>query len=132
MKITYSDENSQKAIDVAEVFKRSGIKRPYEDLDRIQKMIDNSDILITAWDNDKMIGVARAITDYSYCCYLSDLAVDMQYQKHGIGLEMVRSVQSIIGDECSLVLLSAPSAMDYYPRLGFQKADHAFLIKRKN
>lgn len=129
--ITYSEEKSQNAANVADVFKRSGINRPYEDLDRIQKMIDNSDILITAWAEGRMIGVARAITDYSYCCYLSDLAVDLQYQHHGVGKELVRNVHSIIGEECSLVLLSAPSAMEYYPRIGFQKAEHAFFIKRK-
>ncbi|RIX53696.1 GNAT family N-acetyltransferase [Paenibacillus nanensis] len=129
--ITYSEEMSQKAADVADVFKRSGIKRPYEDLDRIQKMIDNADILITAWEDGRMVGVARAITDFSYCCYLSDLAIDRDYQKHGIGSEMVKKLQSIIGDECSLVLLSAPSAMQYYPRIGFEKADHAFFMKRK-
>lgn len=94
-------------------------------------MIDNADILITAWEAGRMIGVARAITDYSYCCYLSELAVDLQYQRHGVGIELVRIVQSRIGDECSLILLSVPSAMEYYPRIGFQKADHAFLIKRK-
>lgn len=129
--ITYSDEKSQKAAEIADVFKRSGIKRPYEDLDRIQKMIDNADILITAWEDGRMIGLARAITDFSYCCYLSDLAVDQHYQKHGIGSEMVKKLQTIIGEECSLVLLSAPSALEYYPRIGFEKADHAFFIKRK-
>lgn len=78
-----------------------------------------------------MIGIARAITDFSYCCYLSDLAIDEQFQKHGVGKELVQRVQAAIGDECSLVLLSAPGAMDYYPRIGFDKADNAFVIKRK-
>jgi len=130
--IIYSDGKVQDVTYVAEVFKNSGIKRPYEDHERIQRMIDNADILITAWDGDKMIGVARAITDYSYCCYLSDLAVDVQYQKLGIGTELVKRVQTFIGDECSLVLLSAPGAVEYYPRLGFERADKAFVIKRKN
>jgi predicted N-acetyltransferase YhbS len=63
---------------------------------------------------------------------LSDLAVDREYQKQGIGAELVHRVKAIIGDECSLVLLSAPGAMEYYPKIGFKKVDNAFVIKRKN
>ncbi|RXZ79722.1 GNAT family N-acetyltransferase [Paenibacillaceae bacterium] len=129
--IEYSDDRVQSAKDVAEVFRLSNMKRPYEDLERIQKMIDHADVLITAWSEGKMVGVARAITDFSYCCYLSDLAVDSDYQKHGIGRELVARVQTAIGEECSLVLLSAPGAVDYYPKIGFSRADKAFLIARK-
>ncbi len=130
--IHYSSEKKQSAKDIAEVFKKSGIKRPAEDLDRIQRMAENADFLITAWSGDKMVGVARGITDYSYCCYLSDLAVDLDYQKHGIGTELVRRVQETIGPQCSLVLLSAPGAVDYYPKLGFVKNDRAFVIARES
>lgn len=129
--VTYTDNKEQNAKDVAEVFMNSGITRPHEDLPRIQRMIDHADILITAWLDGKMIGVARAITDFSYCCYLSDLAVDNQYQKLGIGKELIKQVQTAIGDECSLILLSAPGAVDYYPRIGFTKNDRAFVIARK-
>lgn len=129
--IHYSDDTKVNAKDVATVFKNSGIRRPFEDLDRIQRMIDQADVIITAWIDDKMIGVARAITDFSYCCYLSDLAIDADYQKEGIGKELVKQVQDKIGDQCSLILLSAPGAMEYYPKIGFDKVDNAFVIKRK-
>lgn len=129
--ISYSDDRNQLAKHVAAVFENSGIKRPYEDLERIQKMIDQADVLLTAWDGERMIGVARALTDFSYCCYLSDLAVDKAYQKHGIGRELVTRLQTIIGDECSLVLLASPIATEYYPKLGFNKSDRAFVIARK-
>lgn len=129
--ITYSDQKEVQAEDVAEVFRKSGIKRPYDDLDRIQRMIDHSDVIITAWDGDRMAGIARAITDYSYCCYLSDLAVDREYQKMGIGKELVNRLQDIVGEECSIILISAPTAVDYYPRIGFSKNDKAFSIARK-
>ncbi len=129
--ITYSDDKALDAVQVAEVFKDSGIRRPYEDIDRIQRMISNSDIVLSAWVDGKMIGIARALTDFSYCCYLSDLAVVESYQQHGIGRELVRQLQAKLGDECALILLSAPGAIDYYPRLGFDKADNAFVIKRR-
>ena len=118
-------------MDVAEVFKRSGIRRPVHDLDRIQRMIDHADMIVTARMNGQLIGIARAITDYSYCCYLSDLAIDANYQRSGIGKELVRCIQEKIGEEMTLVLVSAPNAVDYYPRIGFEKCDEAFLIRRK-
>jgi N-acetylglutamate synthase-like GNAT family acetyltransferase len=130
--ITYSEDKHQDAKDVANVFKESGIRRPYEVIERIQRMIDNSDVVISAWLDGKMIGIARALTDFSYCCYLSDLAVDVKYQKHGVGKELVKLVQAKIGDECVLILLSAPEALEYYPKIGFDRADNAFVIKRKS
>ncbi|QTM98083.1 GNAT family N-acetyltransferase [Sediminibacillus dalangtanensis] len=117
--------------ELADVFASSGIKRPYEDLARMEKMIEQADLLVTARDNGKLIGIARALTDYCYCCYLSDLAVDKQYQHQGIGSQLISRVQKEIGEETALILLSAPSAMGYYPKAGFQKADNAFLIPRK-
>lgn len=129
--IKYLYSKDIKTEDVCRVFSLSGIRRPVEDIGRINRMIENSDIVITAWDEGKMIAVARAITDYSYCCYLSDLAVDKAYQKQGIGKELVNRIRAMLGEEVSLVLLSAPEAMDYYPKLGFNNTDKAFVIGRK-
>jgi predicted N-acetyltransferase YhbS len=77
------------------------------------------------------IGVCRALTDFSYCCYLSDLAVDAQYQNQGIGKAMIEITKEAIGDEVALILLAAPNAMDYYPKIGFEKLENGFIIKRK-
>ncbi|GHH99645.1 GNAT family N-acetyltransferase [Neobacillus kokaensis] len=117
--------------ELSQLFKVSGIKRPADDLPRLQKMIDNADLTFTAWDQEKLVGIARAITDFSYCCYLSDLAVDQNYQKSGIGKELVRLLQEEIGEEVTLLLLSSPTAMEYYPRIGFEKAENGFKIMRK-
>jgi N-acetylglutamate synthase-like GNAT family acetyltransferase len=94
-------------------------------------MIDYADITISAWDNDKLVGTARAITDFSYCCYLSDLAVNKEYQNKGIGTKLVNILQEKIGDEVALLLLSSPIAMEYYPHIGFEKIDNGFKIPRK-
>ncbi|KAA9032418.1 GNAT family N-acetyltransferase [Niallia endozanthoxylica] len=131
MQITYEFVQKLDAEEMADVFKKSGITRPVDDLERIQRMIDHADIIVTARNNGQLVGIARAITDYSYCCYLSDLAVDAQYQRSGIGKELVRRIQEKLGDEVALLLVSAPNAVDYYPRIGFEKSDKAFLIKRK-
>lgn len=131
MQINYEFEDKVDAAEVADVFKKSGIIRPVDDLDRIQRMVENADVIATARNNGQLVGVARAITDYSYCCYLSDLAVDADYQHCGIGKELVRRIQEKLGDEVTLVLIAAPNAVDYYPRIGFEKSDKAFLIRRK-
>lgn len=116
--------------DIVRVFDSSGIKRPTDDIPRINRMFAASNLIISAWANETLVGVCRALTDYSYCCYLSDLAVDHAFQRHGIGKELVRQLQSALGDEVSLVLLSAPDATSYYPSIGFTKAENAFVIKR--
>jgi len=131
MPVIYKDTKDVSAEEVARLFFKSGINRPHEDLERIRRIIDNSDIIITAWVDERMVGVARALTDYSYCCYLSDLAVDADFQRSGIGRKMVEIVREKIGDECSLILIAAPNAADYYPKIGFERTDKAFLIKRK-
>jgi N-acetylglutamate synthase-like GNAT family acetyltransferase len=131
MGIVYRYNEPVRAEDVIQVFKKSGITRPVEQKERIQKMLDHANVILTAWDDDKLIGIARALTDFSYCCYLSDLAVDKDYQKSGIGKELIERIRKIIGEEVALILLSAPNAMDYYPKVGFDKIDNGFIIRRK-
>lgn len=119
------------AAEVARVFDASGIRRPSDDLPRIERMFANADLVFSAWHGQRLVGVCRALTDFSYCCYLSDLAVDRAYQHRGIGRTLVERVRQAIGREVSLLLLAAPEAMDYYPRLGFEPVDNGFLIRRQ-
>lgn len=116
---------------MAEVFKLSGIKRPYEDLNRMKMMIDQADILISCWEGDRVVGIARAITDYCYCCYLSDLAVVKEFQKKNIGKGLVQTLQETLGDGVSIVLLSSEKALSFYPQIGFEQANNAFRVARK-
>jgi GNAT superfamily N-acetyltransferase len=118
-------------VEVARVFKNSGIRRPIDDLPRIARMFAAPCLVVSAWVDGTLVGVGRSLTDYAYCCYLSDLAVDKAYQGLGIGRELVRRTQSVIGDGVSLILLSAPDAMSYYPTLGFEPASNAYVIRRK-
>jgi predicted N-acetyltransferase YhbS len=131
MVITYKVNAKIEPHQLAKLFENSGIKRPYDDLSRIKKMIDNANLIVTAWDGEKLVGAARAVSDFAYSTYLSDLAVDKDYQKQGIGHELVSEVQKQIGEESNIVLLAAPESMDYYPKIGFEKCGHAFLIPRK-
>ncbi len=131
MVITYKVNAKLEPHQVSELFTDSGIRRPADDLNRIKKMLDNANLTISAWDGDKLVGIARALTDYSYCCYLSDLAVAKEYQEKGIGQELITEIRNHAGDESMILLLSAPEAMDYYPKVGFEKINNAFLIQRK-
>lgn len=130
-KITYETKRSISALQLADVFKRSGITRPVDDLPRMARMLEHANILVTAWNGDLLVGVARALSDFSFCCYLSDLAVDSAYQKGGIGKELIERVRQINGDAAMLLLLAAPSAMPYYPKVGFEAVANGWIIKRK-
>jgi ribosomal protein S18 acetylase RimI-like enzyme len=128
--ITYQINAPLTVDDVIRVFRNSGIRRPIDQPDRIQEMIEHANLIVSAWDGHKLIGIGRALTDFSFCCYLSDLAVDRDYQRSGIGRALVKAVLEQIGDRCSLILLSAPEAMEYYPKLGFEEIKNGFMIKR--
>jgi len=100
------------------------------DLIRIEKMFKNSNIVITAWENRKLIGLSRAISDFSYCCYLSDLCVRDDYKKNGIGKELVLLTKVTAGDECKLILQSSPNAINFYKNIGMENIDSAFIFQR--
>ena len=114
---------------LAGVFERSGINRPFHDLARMRRVIDGADHIATAWDGELLVGVARSLTDFCAACYLADLAVDRAYQRRGIGKRLVDEVQLAIGDSGVLLLLAAPSAMGYYPKIGFQVVENGYIIR---
>ncbi len=116
---------------IISVFRSSGIQRPIDDRARIDAMFRHANLVISAWDDQTLVGVCRALTDFSWCCYLSDLAVSATHQRSGIGRRLVDVVQAAVGPEVSLILLSAPGAMRYYPSLGFSRIDNGFIVRRK-
>ncbi len=94
------------------------------------RMIENTNLLVTAWEGELWVGMARPVTDSVYCCYLSDLAGDRDFQKKGIGRGLIRLTQNELGDKCSLILLSAPAASNYYPHLGFEQHSSAWGLSK--
>ena len=131
MNIEYKLNKNITSTEFINILKNStlGERRPIDDLKIIKGMIENADIIVTATIKNKIIGVARAVTDFNYCCYLSDLAVDKQYQKNGIGKKLISKVQEQLNDKCKIILLSAPDATEYYPKIGFTKHNSAWTIK---
>lgn len=130
MNIIYKTGTISDVDEIIEVYKSSGIRRPVEDKKRIGQMYAQSNLIITAWDKDKLVGIARSLTDFCYCCYLSDLAVKVEYQKQGIGKKLVHLCKQAVGNQTTLILISAKEAIDYYPKIGLIRTDHAFIIRR--
>lgn len=131
--ITYTSERPINAAQFIQVLNDStlGERRPVHDPDRMQRMLDHADVIVTAWDGALLVGVARTITDWSYCAYLSDLAVHRTYQRQGIGKALIQHTQDVIGTAAMLLLLAAPAAADYYAHIGFEKVENGWMLHRK-
>ena len=128
--IVYQLEPDLSPDDFIDVLRRSTLseRRPVEDRNTIQGMLANADIILTArWDG-RLVGVSRTITDFSYCTYLSDLAVDQEFQRQGIGKELIRQTHEAAGLHTALILLSAPKAATYYPHIGMTKHESCWTI----
>lgn len=115
-----------------DILERSGLaeRRPVDDPACIAGMVANGNLTITAWKADALVGIARSVTDFFSCCYLSDLAVDRGLQRQGIGRELIARTQAELNDRCAIILLSAPQAVDYYPRIGMQRHPQAWVLAR--
>ena len=132
MNIKYETNQPISAAQFIDVLTRStlGERRPIADQETMRGMVENTNLIITAWDGDLLIGVARSVTDFNYACYLSDLAVDESYQRQGIGKALIEHTAEKLGPRCSLLLVSAPDANEYYPKVGFEAVDRAWVLPR--
>lgn len=106
-------------------------RRPAGDLSRLDKMLRNADLIVTARDVGRLVGVSRAVTDFSYCCYLSDLAVDVAYQRRGLGKRLIDETHRAAGENTTLILVAAPAAETYYPSIGMKNLASCWAIPRK-
>lgn len=130
MKITYQLDTTPETDVIIDLYNSAGLNRPTTDKERIAKMYANSNLIVTAWDKGKLVGISRSLTDFCYCCYLSDLAVRDEYKSTGIGKNLIALTKEKIGDQTMLLLLSAQSAMEYYPKVNFQRVNNGFIINR--
>jgi predicted N-acetyltransferase YhbS len=106
-----------------------GERRPVDSRVRMAAMLENANLVVTAWDGELMVGIARSLSDFAYVTYLSDLAVRVSHQRMGIGKELIRATRRESGPDAYLVLLAAPKAVDYYPHLGFTRHESAWLLR---
>lgn len=127
--VTYRTGNDIDLDEMIEVYVDStlGERRPVGERDRMARMLVEANLVITAWDDESMVGISRSITDWVFCTYLSDLAVRSAYQGQGIGKELVRLTRQA-APQALLVLLAAPKAVDYYPKIGMTRHDSAWVL----
>jgi len=130
MNITYKINEPISTDDFIDILTRStlGERRPIDDRGRLSDMLANADVLVLAFDEEKIVGLARSVTDFSYCCYLSDLAVDVAYQHRGIGKMLIEKTKESLKEGCKIILLSAPKATEYYPKIGFKQHPSAWVL----
>lgn len=117
-------------MEIITLYENAGLPRPTNDEGRIEKMFANSDLIITAWDDELLVGISRSITDWVWCCYLADLAVRSEYKQSGIGKQLIFLTREEVGKQSMVLLLSVESALDYYPKVGFEKQQSSFIINR--
>lgn len=127
--ITYTLEKKLSPEAFREILMDSGLatRRPVEDLERLRAMIENATLIVTAHSAGKLIGIARSVTDFVYCTYLSDLAVHQKYQGRGVGTELIRQTK-LQAPQAKLILLSAPAAITYYPKIGMDRHEFCFYL----
>lgn len=129
--VSYRIDHTPEPSEISDLYADAGLKRPINDLPRLKKMYSNSNLIISAWSLDSLVGIARSVTDFSYCCYLSDLAVKKAFQRKGVGKKLIELTKEAVGPQAMLLLLSAPNAMDYYLRLKFEIVKNGFILKRE-
>jgi predicted N-acetyltransferase YhbS len=105
-----------------------GERRPVADRERMAGMLREANLVVTAWDDAQLVGISRSISDFHYATYLSDLAVRVSHQKRGIGVELIRRTQ-LAAPQALVILLSAPAAVEYYPRIGFTRHENAWVLR---
>lgn len=133
MKIIFKTEIVPDLEEIIDLYDQSGYF-PIEErtnLARIKQMHDSADIVISAWHQNKLIGLSRAISDFCYCCYLSDICVRNKYKRQGIGHRLIQLTKEMAGKECKLILQSSPNAIEFYSKIGMEQINSAFIIQRE-
>jgi GNAT superfamily N-acetyltransferase len=130
--VTYGIEPELSAAEFVDLLHRSTLaeRRPVQQAEIIAGMLAKADLIVTARIGGQLVGVARSLTDFSYCTYLSDLAVDEAYQRRGIGQELIHRSHHAAGRHTTLILLAAPASRDYYPHVGMRHHDSCWVIDR--
>lgn len=116
---------------VIEMYRAStlGERRPMDDPAIVRNMLEHANLVVTAWDGDLLVGIARTFTDFGYVGYLADLAVRESHQRQGVGLALIQKTRERMGPRSMLVLIAAPKAVEYYPRIGFTRHDSAWILR---
>ena len=131
--VSYKIEDDLSTADFINILQSSKLclRGPYDDESRLQIMLEQADIIYVARDGGTIVGISRAITDFSYCCYLADLAVDEKYQDQGIGKELLRLTHEKASLQTTLILFASPDSQNYYSHIGMESVSNCFIIPKQ-
>ncbi|WP_412480576.1 GNAT family N-acetyltransferase [Azonexus sp. IMCC34839] len=131
MEIQYRDDAEITVEAAIDLYRRStlGERRPVDRPDRFAEMLKHANLTISAWHGGRLVGIARSLSDFAYVAYLADLAVDAEYQRQGIGKQLIRETQRRVWPESMIILMAAPKANDYYPKLGFENNPRGWILR---
>lgn len=132
--IRYQSEPDLSVDEFIDVLTRSTLaeRRPVQDRPLMETMLRQADIICTARTSaGLLVGISRALSDRSFCTYLSDLAVDEAYQRQGIGHRLIQETHRAAGLHTTLILLAAPKAQTYYPHIGMKRHESCWIIDRQ-
>lgn len=129
--ITYRTGNDIPLDTFIELYHTStlGERRQVDNREVMEAMLKHANLVVSAWDGETLVGIARSLTDFQYVGYLADLAVHRDYQHQGIGIELINQTRAAMGPHSFIVLLAAPAAVEYYPRIGFTQHPQAWILK---
>jgi len=137
LRILYTREPALEVAEFRRVLVESGLgaTRPIGDEARLKEMLSGANLILTARLDEPgqpLVGIARCITDFSWCCYLSELAVSMSAQGLGIGKGLLDEARRQLGPRVSLILASVPDAVGFYERIGMVRLPDAFWYRREH
>ena len=127
----YKYGNQLDLMEVIELYRATslGERRPINDLATVQSMFEHANLVVSAWDEGLLVGIARTMTDFAYVGYLADLLVRESHQRRGIGVELIAKTREKMGPLSMLILLAAPAAINYYPSIGFTRHESAWILR---
>lgn len=113
------------------LFNQVGWNDKTEDTNRLRKMVENSQIVVTAWDKEEMVGFARCTTDYVFNGQINNVVVDVNYREKGIGKELINKIV----DTSKLVTYILRGDIEnerFYREIGFEDAPLSLVYKRRD
>lgn len=130
MAITYSTTDMPTAAEVAALLRAGGFNRPLDDLTRVERMLRNADVIVTARDGGALVGIVRGLADYAVYALVTELAVDASHKRTGIGRELLRLFREQAGEECTIILHSSEEGHAFYGHLGWDSLTRAWRLPR--
>lgn len=131
--VVYSVDTGVTVDEFRDVLNGSGLgkRRPVDDIERLGAMLANANLIVTARIGGELVGIARAMTDFSFSCYLSDLAVVDTAKHRGIGGALIDALRQHLGPTVNVILSAVPEAVPFYQRIGMAALPDCFWYRRE-